>query len=462
MARRPPLRLPRLAATAVVAVVAAAMTAAALPARAADAPPQAQHRLAAGEAVKIAVYGQNDLSGTYQVGLDGRIRLPLAGGIAVAGLDLAAAEAAIQERVAAVLEYPAPVTIDMATYRPVFVVGAVTRPGQQAYQPGLQALQAYASAAGLSGASGGDQMIEILAARHKVRQYEAEVRDLLIRRATLEAALAGRSDILLPAELAPEAATPAVQDLLLNQVAFLASEDVVMTNARSLTQRQIEQLDQEIAALAGEETALDTQSSLVVKELQKTQSLRNEGLTTSSRLLSLQQMRSDLEADRYRQAAYLSRARQEKIRVEEKLRTLEENRRNTYLRETADVVRDLEIARARLSAARDQALALGMIGAGAAVGGGTEPLTFTVSRVIDGRLTILEAGPETPLLPGDVLEVAAAPAVVPPSGGPGAGGGAQAVACRVGADHHGPVLVCDPAVAAAAGSAATTPADNPQ
>ncbi|SOD93439.1 polysaccharide biosynthesis/export family protein [Caenispirillum bisanense] len=447
MARRPSLRLPSLAATAVVAAVAAA--AAAPPARAADAPPQAEHRLAAGEAVKIAVYGQNDLSGTYQVGLDGRIRLPLAGGIAVAGLDLAAAEAAIRERVAAVLEYAAPVTIDMAAYRPVFVVGAVTRPGQQAYQPGLQALQAYASAAGLSGASGGDQMIEILAARHKVRQFEAEVRDLLIRRATLEAALAGRSDILLPPELASEAATPAVQDLLLNQVAFLASEDVVMTNARSLTQRQIEQLDQEIAALAGEETALDTQRSLVVKELQKTQSLRNEGLTTSSRLLSLQQMRSDLEADRYRQAAYLSRARQEKIRVEEKLRTLEEDRRNTYLRETADVVRDLEIARAKLAAARDQALALGMIGAGAAVGGGAEPLTFTVSRVIDGRLTILEAGPETPLLPGDVLEVAAAPAALPPSAAGGGGGGAQAVACRVGADHHGPVLVCDPAVAPA-------------
>ena len=98
-------------------------------------PPQAAAAtaLGPGDRLRVIVFGQNQLSGDFVIADDGDISLPLAGRLHVAGLTAADAERVVRERLArGIIKEPA-ITIDVIRYRPIYIVGEVTRPG--GYEP---------------------------------------------------------------------------------------------------------------------------------------------------------------------------------------------------------------------------------------------------------------------------------------------------------------------------------------
>jgi polysaccharide export outer membrane protein len=102
---------------------------------------------------EVAVYGDKDLSGKFQVGDDGQINFPLVGLIAIAGKspnDAARAiEAALKDK--GVLRSPS-VTIFVSDYasKRISVVGAVMHPGSFPITAGMGVVQAISLAGGLS------------------------------------------------------------------------------------------------------------------------------------------------------------------------------------------------------------------------------------------------------------------------------------------------------------------------
>jgi polysaccharide export outer membrane protein len=90
-------------------------------------------QLGAGDRLRIIVFGQNQLSGDFFVADDGDISLPLVGRMHVAGMTAADAEQAIRRRLANGIVKEPVVNIDVVSYRPVYVVGEVARPG--GYEP---------------------------------------------------------------------------------------------------------------------------------------------------------------------------------------------------------------------------------------------------------------------------------------------------------------------------------------
>lgn len=111
-------------------------------------PASFEYTLGPGDKLKLTVFGENDLSGDFTVDGAGFIRLPLVGEVRAAGYTAQQLEGAIANTLSpAYLKTPR-VAVDVASYRPFYIIGAVARPGQYPYVDHMNALNAVALAGG--------------------------------------------------------------------------------------------------------------------------------------------------------------------------------------------------------------------------------------------------------------------------------------------------------------------------
>ena len=111
------------------------------------------NELGAGDVFDVRVYGEEELSATYQVARDGTIDFPLVGSVHVAGLE----PPMIAEKIAELLRerellIDPQVSILVQEYnsKRISVMGAVGRPGTFPYQPGLTVTEAISLAGGFT------------------------------------------------------------------------------------------------------------------------------------------------------------------------------------------------------------------------------------------------------------------------------------------------------------------------
>jgi polysaccharide export outer membrane protein len=115
-------------------------------------PPPVQsgtYHLGPGDRVRVVVYGDKELSDVYAIGDDGQIALPLAGTIPARGLTAEVLAAAIAKRLSerGMIRDPS-VAVEVASYRPIFILGEVARPGQYPYEPDMTVIAAVSLAGG--------------------------------------------------------------------------------------------------------------------------------------------------------------------------------------------------------------------------------------------------------------------------------------------------------------------------
>jgi polysaccharide export outer membrane protein len=112
-------------------------------------PPITPYRLGAGDRIRIIVYGDKELSDSFAIADDGSVSLPLAGSVQASGrstADIATGIAAALES-RGMMRDPS-VAVEVETYRPIFILGEVTKPGQYPYEPGMTAIAAVSIAGG--------------------------------------------------------------------------------------------------------------------------------------------------------------------------------------------------------------------------------------------------------------------------------------------------------------------------
>ncbi len=105
-------------------------------------------RLQAGEKIRVTVFGEDKLSGEYDIDPSGLVSLPLAGTVKAAGLTQAELEAQLATKFRSEYLKNPKVTVAIAAYRPFYIMGEVERPGEYAYKSGLNVLSAAAMAGG--------------------------------------------------------------------------------------------------------------------------------------------------------------------------------------------------------------------------------------------------------------------------------------------------------------------------
>ncbi len=107
--------------------------------------------LGPGDSVRLITFGDTTLTGTFGVDESGNIYVPLLGPVKAAGLSTDALQAVVMGDLQTRKLFKSPsVVIEVATRRPVFVLGEVQRPGRFAYEPGMTVQSVVAIAGGFT------------------------------------------------------------------------------------------------------------------------------------------------------------------------------------------------------------------------------------------------------------------------------------------------------------------------
>ena len=116
-------------------------------------PPPAEHRafiLGPGDEIKVTVFGDQKLSGDYKVDGMGIVRFPLVGEVAAAKKTIPQFQSDLSAGLAAGYLKDAKLTVELATARPVYVLGEVQHAGEFPYDESMTVLQAVAKAGGFT------------------------------------------------------------------------------------------------------------------------------------------------------------------------------------------------------------------------------------------------------------------------------------------------------------------------
>ena len=109
------------------------------------------YRLGTGDTVRVTVFGEADLSGTFEIDSTGYVRLPLIGQIAAAGLSTYGLESRITDSLTTGNYLINPrVNVEVTTYRPFYITGEVGKPGEYAYVNAMTTQNAIALAGGFT------------------------------------------------------------------------------------------------------------------------------------------------------------------------------------------------------------------------------------------------------------------------------------------------------------------------
>jgi polysaccharide biosynthesis/export protein len=108
------------------------------------------YQMGPGDKMSMTVFGAEDLSGDFSVGDTGFINLPLIGGVKAAGLTPDQFARAVETRLKDGYMRDPKVSVQVSTYRPIYIFGEVTKPGEYPYASGMSLLNAIALGGGYS------------------------------------------------------------------------------------------------------------------------------------------------------------------------------------------------------------------------------------------------------------------------------------------------------------------------
>lgn len=108
------------------------------------------YQLGAGDKIRITVFNEETLSGEFSVGSEGTVSLPLIGDVSAKNKTPQQLSSEVQSKLADGYLREPRVSIEVAAYRPFFILGEVKAPGQYPYASGMTVMNAIATAQGFT------------------------------------------------------------------------------------------------------------------------------------------------------------------------------------------------------------------------------------------------------------------------------------------------------------------------
>lgn len=110
--------------------------------------PEPAYTLDSGDKLRVVVFGQEGLSASYSVDTAGNITMPLIGAVRARGMTPAGLQQSIAAKLKNGFVREPHVAAEVEVYRPFFILGEVTLPGQYPYVPNMTVETAVAIAGG--------------------------------------------------------------------------------------------------------------------------------------------------------------------------------------------------------------------------------------------------------------------------------------------------------------------------
>lgn len=286
------------------------MVSGALPASAGE-----PYKLGRGDVVEVIVSAGGQLARRTQIGSAGTIAIPLVGEIEVAGLTTSSAATRIEEafrsrgnqdQVSAVVE--------VVTYRPVYVAGAVPKPGPFEYRPGMTVRQLLATAGGdMAGAEKADVIPEVLQS-----EYDDAVNAFVhsqARMARLRAQATGATALSVKNIDASGLAPARVREITsIEENAWKASE-AETARLKEFTDNTAKVLNDQVADLSEQLKQEEVNIGLAEAEVQRIKAAFNKGVIAAPRVSDTQQSLALVKIRRAETAARIAEARRNLLEI---------------------------------------------------------------------------------------------------------------------------------------------------
>ncbi|WP_025662509.1 polysaccharide biosynthesis/export family protein [Rhizobium sp. IBUN] len=353
------------------------------------------------------------LTGDFVVSSAGNLSLPIIGNVPVAGKTLEQISETIGLRLQneVGLQKRPSASVEISSYRPLFVTGLVASPGKYNYSPGLTVIQALSMAGGIGSTDA--SMISLqrdaLSSRGQVRELEAERLGLIARQARVEAVLNGGASVDFPQELLSRAKEPRFSKMMEEeQSLFETRQRSLMTEIDALDRAKV-LANNQIDALKEKAVSLAKQIDLASKDLNSVNKLVSQGLTVSARQLGANQNVAELESRNLDVSLAMLKTEQDLAKVDQDIADVHNRYRVSALTEAAELRDRFASNTEKTKTARDQLknLEVRAPSAMASLAEGKDPYSFlmTVNRVIDGSMQTLVVSDNDPVMPGDMIRV---------------------------------------------------------
>ena len=117
---------------------------------AADANTSVEYVFGTGDRLRLTVFNEPTLSGEFEVNSAGIISIPLIGNIKAQGETAHGLEGAITQKLSSGYMRDPRVNIEVLQYRPFYIIGEVSKPGEYPYRNGMNIMSAVAVAGGFT------------------------------------------------------------------------------------------------------------------------------------------------------------------------------------------------------------------------------------------------------------------------------------------------------------------------
>ncbi|MBD9490060.1 polysaccharide biosynthesis/export family protein [Ensifer sp. ENS11] len=372
----------------------------------------ADYRLSTGDILTFDFLDDAELPVTVTISSDGDAQFPLIGSVKIDGLTVTAALEKLRSeyRSREILIDPK-LSLNISTFRPIFILGEVRTPGSFPFYSGLTVEQAVGLAGGtqIASVNPSDRIVARARLRGEIEGADAQIVYEAIYAARLVAQLNNSAKIDL--KDVPEVAKEFLTDLPLKGV--IEVEEKILSADLAANKSQTAILSEGITQGQG---AIDILDQLVVqqkevvdineKDLARVSSLRKRELNTESDLSRAKNNASNEKSQLLETFATLARSRRELSEMKLQFAKLGADREKEILMQLQE--RDVEIKKliASRHAAQEQIL---LMAAASADEANKSKISYTYEirrNPVGGKPASIEASPLTEMLPGDVLVVA--------------------------------------------------------
>jgi polysaccharide biosynthesis/export protein len=381
---------------------------------------QAQHRLAAGDVMEVSVASIPELRRRITIDMDGSISFLPLGTVVVAGLTASEAQVKIQALLgnkifhvrtangqsSAVVISPEEVVATVAEYRPVYVNGDVSKPGEYPYRLPMTARQAIALAGGYDTIHFhlGDPVLNLADLKSEYATLNVELAKERAHAWRLKSELGEAPNPVERLLTGLPLPSSEVSEIVRLETDLLNADQADQQREREFIQRAIKQGTDQMATLSEQQQEEEQGVKADAEELEKDLDLLKKGTVLSQRVTDARRAVLLSSTRKLQTVVQLMQLRRQQDEFQRKLAQLDDRRRIELLAELQGVNAKLDEIRTKLQGVEDKIQYVGLLRS--QLGGGTGGPEIAVIRTSsDGpqRLVVTE---DAEVQPGDVIEVA--------------------------------------------------------
>ncbi|WP_426424226.1 polysaccharide biosynthesis/export family protein [Bradyrhizobium genosp. A] len=373
-----------------------------------------------GDVLEVAVAGVPELRHRAPVQMDGNVSLPLVGTLPAAGLTLPQIRAKIGAALASkvfrqrasdgretVIVIDADeVTTVIAEYKPIYVNGDVSKPGEYPYRPSITARQLVAVAGGydIMRIRMSNPYLESADLRSEYGSLWTDLAKEQARMWRIKTELGEGAQISSGALMDAPLARSAISDIVNAEKEYLKTKQSDYQQEKTYLQRGIRQGDDEVRVLSEQQKKDDEGLQADLEDLQKTTELFGKGSLVSPRVTDARRAVLLSSTRKLQTSAQLMQVKKQQDEFVRKLAKLDDQRRLDLLRELQDTSVRLNQIREKLQSVGEKLQYTTMVRSQLVRGAGTNAEIAIVRKGDKGSERII-ASEDTELQPGDAVEV---------------------------------------------------------